>query len=85
MLSQFQHARQLLTSFQPQPDYEVGEKAYLQYEDRRMGTFLVYIATPGRWNSDKQDIEYQLRLGNATDGPWYKNGEWIGEKALKTK
>jgi hypothetical protein len=84
MLSQFQHARRFLTSFQPQPDYEVGEKAYLQYEDRRMGTFLVYIATPGRWNSDAQDIEYQLKLGNAINGLRYKNGEWIGEKDLKS-
>lgn len=73
-------SRGIINIFQPSPDYEVNEKAYLEYEDLRRGTFLVIIATEGRWNRDRQDIEYQLKLG---DGTLYKNGEWVGEKTLK--
>ncbi|KAE8443150.1 hypothetical protein EG329_002319 [Mollisiaceae sp. DMI_Dod_QoI] len=67
----------------PDPNYDVDEKVHLEYEDyRRRGTFIVTIATEGKWNADKQDIEYQLKLA---DGTPYKNGEWIGEKTLKNK
>jgi hypothetical protein len=67
---------------QPDADYKRGEKAYLEFEDRRRGTFLVIIASEGRWNQDKQDNEYQLTLG---DGTPYKNGDWIEENILKSK
>jgi len=64
----------------PDPFYEVDEKAYLEYQDRRRGTFVVIIASKGRWNKDKQDIEYELKLG---DGRPYDNGAWVEEKRLK--
>lgn len=69
-----------LTYLKPDPFYEVDEKAYLEYEDRRRGSFVVIIASGGRWNKDKQDIEYQLKLA---DGSSYKGGAWVGEKRLK--
>lgn len=73
-------ARGELTCPKPDPFYEVGEKAYLEYEDRRRGSFVVIIASEGRWNKDKKDNEYQLKLG---DGSLYKDGAWVGEKRLK--
>ncbi len=65
-----------------EPNYEKDEKVHLEYEDYKKGTFIVIIATEGKWNEDKHDFQYQLKLA---DGTLYKNGEWIGEKTLKNK
>jgi len=62
------------------PFYEVDERAYLEHQDRKRGTFIVIIASKGRWNKDKQDFEYELILG---DGRPYDNGAWVEEKRLK--
>ncbi|RDW91669.1 hypothetical protein BP5796_02834 [Coleophoma crateriformis] len=65
----------------PQAEYEKGEKAYLYYDPPRKGHFIVYVASDGVWNADKQDIMYKLKVGNEA-GELYKNGELIGEKQL---
>jgi len=59
----------------------MDEKAYIGHENPKQPPYLVVIASEGRWNKDKQQIEYQLRLGTK-DGPLYKNGALIEERLL---
>jgi hypothetical protein len=68
---------------QPEPNYDEGEKAFIEHDDPKQGKkFLVIIASPGQWNDRKQQVEYRLKL---KDGMWYKNGEWVEEKCLNAK
>ncbi|KAF4630953.1 hypothetical protein G7Y89_g7180 [Cudoniella acicularis] len=53
---------------QPEPEYDEGEKAFIEYEDPRQGktNLVVVIASPGQWNPTKQQIEYRLKLRDGT-------------------
>ncbi len=65
---------------QPDPMYDEGEKAFIEPEDPKKGEItLVVIASPGKWDKAKQQIQYRLKL---KDGTWYKNGELVEESCL---